>query len=170
MPGSKTGTRPIKLPKVSEYVKNVGKSVGYAAIEGIKMNTPGMKDFMETNNDIFKEVYGGVKNYRQTIRETEKSIRQSNIYRAIDTGVRNLVNDAKTGKFYNDRSSDYAEEMIGVDGDYDIDFSMEGSSSDNGASSSFNSGAKMISDSVSDAIGAAAISQNSAVAEGTSLC
>ena len=169
MPGSKTGTRPIKLPKVSEYVKNVGKSVGYAAIEGVKMNTPGMKDFMETNNDIFKEVYGGVKNYRQTIRETEKSIRQSNIYRAIDTGVRNLVNDAKTGKFYNDRSSDYAEEMIGVDGDYDIDFSVEGSSSDKVTSSSFNPGAKMISDSVSDAIGAAAISQNSAVAEGTSL-
>ena len=38
-----------KLPKVTQYVRNVGKSVAFASINAIKDNTPGIRDFMDDN-------------------------------------------------------------------------------------------------------------------------
>lgn len=155
-----------KLPKVTEYIKNVGKSVAFATIEGVKDNTPGIKDFLDTNEDIFKDVYSSVKNYRQTVRTAERSIKQSNLYQAIEYGVKNMIEDAKTGKFYNDRTAEIGESALGMD---DFGDDMDVSFSDNDDSDSSMSSASMLSDSFSTAIGAAATSQNTMVAKGTGM-
>ena len=149
-----------KLPKVTQYVKNVGKSIAYASIDAVKANTRGVSDFIDVNNDVFKEVYASAKNIRATIKNTEKQVRQSNLYKAIDIGVKNLIEDAKTGNFYRDRTEDYAESIIGLDDEFDMEFQ---SGSSEGASQ------KTLSDSINNAVGAAAISQNTAIAEGTGL-
>ena len=110
----------FKLPKVTEYVKNVGKSIAFASIDAVKEQTPGIKDFLDTNDDIFKEVYSSVKNYRSTIKTAEKSIKQSNVYQAVEAGIKNMIEDAKTGKFYNDRTGEVGESALGFD-DFDSD-------------------------------------------------
>ena len=149
----------FKLPKVTEYVKNVGKSIAFASIDAVKEQTPGIKDFLDTNDDIFKEVYSSVKNYRSTIKTAEKSIKQSNVYQAVEAGIKNMIEDAKTGKFYNDRTGDVGESALGFD---DFDSDMEFSTSEEGSSSSS-------SDSFNDAIGAAATAQATAVAQSTNM-
>ena len=45
-----------KLPKVTEYIKNVGKSVGYAAIDTVRQPTSNISEFLDTNEDLFKSI------------------------------------------------------------------------------------------------------------------
>ena len=152
-----------KLPKVTQYVKNVGKSIAFASIDAVKDSAPGIRDFNEINGDIFKEAYASVKNIRQTARSIDRSIRQSNLYRALDTGMKNFIEDAKSGNFYHDRmkeDSSYAMSTLGIDDDLDIDFSFDEETP---------SATKSLSDSFNDAIGAAATSHSTAVAESTNL-
>lgn len=147
------------LPKVTQYVKNVGKSIAFASVDAVKANAPGIKGFMEYHDDVFKEAYGSVRNYRQTIRNTEKSIRQSNLFKAVEVGLKNMAEDARTGNFYNDRTADYANDALGLgEDDFDMEFSVSESSS-----------AKSVTDSFNAAIGAAATSHSTAVAESTNL-
>lgn len=152
----------IKLPKVAQYAKNVGKSVAFASINSVKGNMPGMKDFLDENNEIFRDIYGSAKNYRETLKKMDRNIRNSNIYKAIEYGAKNMIEDAKTGNFYTDRTYDNAESILGIDDD--MDFEYEVSSNDTSVSSS-----KYLSDSFDRAIGAAAIGTTTAVAQGTDM-
>jgi len=159
----------LKLPKVTRYVANVGKSLAFATIDAVSENTSGIKDFIETNNDIFRESYSGAKNYRQTARNAAKSIKQSNLYQAIKVGARNLGEDLKSGKFYNER--DYSDQVLGLDegfGDDDLDFSWDNESVDDGTKATIAS-TNAMSDRLDQSIGAAAMSTNSTVAKGVRL-
>ena len=88
-----------KLPKVSQYVKNVGKSIAFASIEGVKGNMPGMTSFAKENKETFRDIYGSVKNMRDTMNSVERDFKNTNLYRAIEYGVKNMKEDAKTGNF-----------------------------------------------------------------------
>ena len=111
-----------RLPKVTEYIKNVGKSVGYAAIDAVKEPTETMSDFMETNEDLFKVIYSATKNYKRTIRLIDRSIKQSKIYEAAGLGIQNIKDDLKTGKLYNKQREDQ-QGMEGFMGSEFADFS-----------------------------------------------
>ena len=111
-----------RLPKVTEYIKNVGKSVGYAAIDAVKEPTETMTDFMETNEDLFKVIYSATKNYKRTIRMIDRSIKQSKIYEAAGLGIQNIKDDLKTGKLYNKQREDQ-QGMEGFMGSEFADFS-----------------------------------------------
>ena len=111
-----------RLPKVTEYIKNMGKSVGYAAIETITEPTENMKDFVDTNEDIFKTIYAATRNYRQTLKAVDRSIKRSKVYEAATLGLKALQEDITTGKFYNkERENQFG--MEGVMGDDFSDFS-----------------------------------------------
>ena len=101
-----------KLPKVTEYIKNVGKSVGYAAIDSVKEPTENISDFMETNEDLFKVIYSATKNYKQTLKTIDRSIKRSKIYEAGQIGLQNIREDLKTGRLYNKQR----EEQLGMEG------------------------------------------------------
>lgn len=152
-----------KLPKVTQYVKNVGKSLAFASIDAIKDNTSGIKEFTDINEDIFKEVYSSVRNYREVLKSADSSIRKSNAYTAIEAGIKNMIEDVKTGNFYNDRTGDIAETALGID---DFDF---GDDEDYSFDDDDTSPVKSLSDSVNSAIGAAAAAQSTMVAEGTNM-
>ena len=111
-----------KLPKVTEYIKNVGKSVGYATIDTVKAPTANISDFLDTNEELFKTVYSAAKNYKQTLKKVEKSIKQSKVYEAVDFGLKNIKDDLRTGEFYN-REREKATNMSSVFGDDFADFS-----------------------------------------------
>ena len=111
-----------RLPKVTEYIKNVGKSVSYAAIDAVKEPTETMTDFMETNEDLFKIIYSATKNYKRTIKLIDRSIKQSKIYEAAGLGIQNIKEDLKTGKLYNKQREDQ-QGMEGFMGSEFADFS-----------------------------------------------
>ena len=111
-----------RLPKVTEYIKNMGKSVGYAAIETITEPTENMKDFIDTNDELFKTIYAATRNYRQTLKAVDRSIKRSKVYEAATLGFKALQEDITTGKFYNkERENQFG--MEGVMGDDFSDFS-----------------------------------------------
>lgn len=161
MPGSN-----VKLPKVTQYVRNVGRSVAFASINAVKDNMEGIKGFAEDNEDVFVEIYSGVKNYRETLKKTERSIKDSSLFKAIEYGAKNLVEDAKTGNFYNDRTSDISESALGLDDDsLGLNFDYEVSSE----SSSQASSGRFIADTFSDAMKSSTIGTTTAVAKGTDM-
>lgn len=135
-----TSTR--RLPKVSQYVRNVGKSVAFASIEAVKSNTPGVRDFMSENDDFFKEIYAGIKDFKGTLRKSEKAIKDSNIYKAIDLGIKNTMDDLKSGNLYNtSREKENTESLLGIDDEslglnFDDDYEVSFDDDDDGHSES----------------------------------
>ena len=155
------------MPKVKEYTKNVAKSVFYATVDALKSTTPGISQFMSTNDDVFKEAYKSAVDYKETLKKAEKGIKNSKIYDAIDYGIKNMIEDAKTGKFYNNER-DTTSAFFGDDFNLDLDFNDDDMKFDDSGSSSSSSGKPSgISTDLDNAIGAAASSQATAVAMST---
>ena len=116
----------VTLPKVAQYVMNVGKSVKLASIDYFAEATPGISDFLETNSDLFKEIYSSTINYKDSVKRAHTGIKQSKIYEAVDTARKALFEDLKTGNFYN-KEREEAMGMKGLDmemDDMDFDPSM----------------------------------------------
>lgn len=116
----------ITLPKVAQYIKNVGKSVKLASIDYLAEAAPATSDFLETNKELFKEIYSSTINYKQTIKKANRAIKTSKIYEAYDVGKKALFEDLKTGNFYN-KEREEAMGMKGLDmemDDMDFDPSM----------------------------------------------
>ena len=91
----------ITLPKVAKYITNVGKSIKLASIDYIADSAPNTAEFLETNNELFKEIYSATKNYKQTLRNTKKIIQRSKAYDALMEGKKALFEDLKSGNWYN---------------------------------------------------------------------
>ena len=159
------------LPKVANYVKNAGKSLAFAAIDSVSENIEGIKDFADANADVFKEVYAGARNYRQTMKKAHKAITQSKTFVAVQTGLKNMRDDLKSGQLYHNR--DYSDEIMGMD-DMESDFGFTISSSDDEGSESTGpsetvASAKMLSNSFDQAIGAAADAQCKTIVSGVEV-
>lgn len=107
-----------KLPKVTEYVRNVGKSVEYATIDYLKGSMEETSSFVENNQELFRDIAAAAKNYKATLRAADKSIRQSKIYEAGSELKKNLFESIRTGKFYDmDREAEYQARASGSLGD-----------------------------------------------------
>lgn len=116
-----------RLPSVTEYVKNMGKSVAYATIDIVKEPTENMSDFLETNDDLFKVIYSAAKNYKDTIKVVDRSIKSSKIYTAAMDGFGALKEDLKTGKLYNvEREKEFGLASMGEDFADFSDFESDG--------------------------------------------
>ena len=159
------------LPKVANYVKNAGKSLAFAAIDSVSENIEGIKDFADANADVFKEVYAGARNYRQTMKKAHTAITQSKTFVAVKTGLKNMKDDLKSGQLYHNR--DYSDEIMGMD-DMESDFSFSISSGDDEGSESTGpsetvASARMLSNSFDQAIGAAADAQCRTIVSGVEV-
>ena len=159
-----------KLPRVSQYVKNVGKSVVYLSIDAISANTPGINEFMEENNDFFKEMYAGAKSIKKMIKNADKAAKDTNLYKAIDTGIKNTLDDLKTGNWYNtSREKDNAEAIMGLDDaslGLDLDFDVSFDDDDEDTTSIRDHSDAFI---VSGSIKSAAVGVSTAAAKGTDM-
>ena len=107
-----------KLPKVTEYVRNVGKSVQYATVDYFKGSMGETSDFIENNQELFKDIAAAVKDYKGTLKAADKSIRQSKIYEAGTELKKTLFESIRTGKFYDpEREAYYQSKASGSLGD-----------------------------------------------------
>ena len=102
-----------KLPKVTEYVRNVGKSVQFAAVDYLKDTMPDTHDFIETNQELFKDIAAAAKNYKGTLKAADRSIRQSKIYEAGSELKKTLFESIRTGKFYDPEREAYYRDKAG---------------------------------------------------------
>lgn len=96
----------MPLPKVTSYVKNVGRSIAYSGVDYLKGTNENIADFLETNEDVFKTVYASVTDMRRTARRAKIAIKKSKIYEAADAGWKAVKEDLKTGNFYNKKRDD----------------------------------------------------------------
>ena len=102
-----------RLPKVTEYVRNVGKSVQYATVDYFKGSMSETSDFIETNQELFKDIAAAAKNYKGTLRAADRSIRQSKIYEAGTELKKTLFESIRTGKFYDPEREAYYQNKAG---------------------------------------------------------
>lgn len=145
------------MANIATYISNLGKSISYSAVDRVKQMSPVTGSMIETNNELFKEVYKGVKDYKGTYRRASSFIKSSKVYEAGDQIKKSIFEDIKTGNFYNKkRESEMQIKAMGSLGDM-TDFDM--SSLDNmgqDIDSSFgdwsgDDGDILISDTINDA-------------------
>ena len=107
-----------RLPKVTEYVKNVGKSVQYATVDYFKGSMENTSDFIENNQELFKDIAAAVKDYKGTLKAADRSIKKSKIYEAGTELKKTLFESIRTGKFYDpEREAYYQGKASGSLGD-----------------------------------------------------
>lgn len=111
--------------KVKEYIKNVGKSTVYAASDVLGEHYSTLRDFKNTNQEVFKESYSAIKDYRTTFSRVKTQIQKTDVYTAASLGVNNLISDLKSGTFYNkEREAEYITKYGGdlmSNSDWDMD-------------------------------------------------
>ena len=120
-----------------KYLSNVTKSVKYAAIDALKDLNPIIVEGVEENADVAKVTYSSIKNFKTIVPKAAKSLADSQVGELAREAKKNLLEDLKSGKFYNrERANrvendlvnsfvddDYSEFMI--DGDDDLGFDTD---------------------------------------------
>lgn len=105
---------------VNNYLKNVMKSVAYAAADVSDSYMPSMKEFTSTNKEFATATYSALKNPSQFVKKQVQAIQESKVYKALDYGTRNFFEDLRTGNFYNKARKDRDElALSGLDANWD---------------------------------------------------
>ena len=144
------------MSPVAEYIKNIGKSVVYSTIDYTKENAPATSEFLESNEELFKDVYHSIRDFRGTLRRATDAVKDTPIYKESGNAFRNAIADIKSGKLYNKEREDEA-----FDAAFDLDstFDMDG---DDGLESSGESSLSMGEKSIMQATHEAATMQSHA--------
>lgn len=102
------------------YLKNVMKSVTYAAMDITGEFTPNTKEFAETNKEFTTATFSALKNPKSFVAKQITSIQESKVYKAVDYGVKNLFEDLRTGNYYNKARKERDElALAGFDTNWD---------------------------------------------------
>ena len=107
-----------------KYLSNVTKSIKYATIDALKELNPVIVEGVEENKDVAKVTYSTIKNFKTIVPRAAKSLAQSQIGELAIEAKRNILEDLKSGKFYNrerqERGVDQAimDSGMGFDSDY----------------------------------------------------
>lgn len=82
------------------YLKNVSKSVVYTTADVLTKKIEYVNDFKSENQEVFKEVYHSIKDYRTTFTRIKKAVEGSKIYSAAKVGYDSTIYAITTGDFY----------------------------------------------------------------------
>lgn len=103
-----------RLPKVTEYALNFGKSVSYAVMDELREETaPNIAGFIDDNQEVFANIASAAKNYRRTITLANRAIKRSKVYEAGGELKKNLMDSIRTGKFYDKERQNLANDKAG---------------------------------------------------------
>ena len=118
------------MSPVAEYIKNVGKSVAYAAYDYATDVMPATSEFIENNNELFSDVYHSVVDLRRTMDKGMEAVQNTPIYRQGSKAFHNAIEDIKSGKLYNsEREDSVMSEAYNFDDDFNLDNLDSGDSS-----------------------------------------
>ena len=119
-----------------QYIKNVGRSFGYSAIDVFEGYNPQVKALASGAKEFSSDLYQTVKDFKSVMvdKESEKGL-LSKGRDVVSTTRDNLLADLKSGNWYNKQRSNAAEESamnamfdLGDDFDFnldDIDFGLD---------------------------------------------
>lgn len=127
----------MSLPNITSYAKNVAKSIIYSTVDTVKTDMPTLAAYVsqESNKEIAKSIYSGVRDYKSTLKKAKKAVSNSKLYEISDSYIKNALEDIKTGKFYNKERIDKLDDNIlesqfGSFDDMDIDIDLSDTSSE----------------------------------------
>ena len=142
--------------KITNYLKNLGKSVKYAAAEGFKTNYDTTYKTFDQASTATKETVSAIVNYRQTFKKAQEYLMKSTAYEASNLALKSAKEDLKSGKLWNQDRADKI--MFGGDSDDDFDwnFDEDVSGDDSDSSLDITTGDKAIAKTVHDASRASA--------------
>ena len=83
------------------YMKNLGKSITYSSIDTFKQLNPVVTSFYQTNEDIFRDSYRAIKNIKETAKTGYTKAMESPVTGLAKGYYDNLIDDLKSGRFYN---------------------------------------------------------------------
>ena len=86
------------MANLLSYAKNVGRSVVYTSIDVIESSNPTLKAFAEANQDLGKEAFAAIKDYKGTVQKARTSIKQNQYYKLIATAKKNIFEDLKSDR------------------------------------------------------------------------
>ena len=118
--------------KITNYLKNLGKSVKYAAIEGFKTNYDTTYKSFDQASTATKETVNAIINYRQTFRKAQEYLMKTSAYEASNLALKSAKEDLKSGKLWNQDRADKV--MFGGDDDFDWNFDEDSIGGDDGDS------------------------------------
>ena len=113
-----------------KYLSNVTKSVKYAAIDALKDLNPIIVEGVEENADVAKVTYSSIKNFKTIVPKAAKSLADSQVGELAREAKKNLLEDLKSGKFYNRERANRVENDL-VESFVDDDYSEFMVNSDN---------------------------------------
>ena len=136
--------------KITNYLKNLGKSVQYAAAEGFKTNYDTTYKTFDQASTATKETVSAIVNYRQTFKKAQEYLMKSTAYEASNLALKSAKEDLKSGKLWN---QDRADKIMfgGDDDDFDWNFDEDVSGDDSDSSLDITTGDKAIAKTVHDA-------------------
>lgn len=85
---------------VQKYMKNMVKSVAYSTTDVLSSKIEYVRDFKDENQEVFKEVYSAVRDYRNTYTRVKKAIVNSKVMDAARAGYDSVMYSITTGDFY----------------------------------------------------------------------
>ena len=97
------------MANVLKYIGNVSKSVVYSAVDQVKELNPAIAEAVELNSDLTKMVYESIKDYKGTVRRAKDFVIQSDVGEAAIQMKKSILEDLKTGQFYNRKRIDEME-------------------------------------------------------------
>lgn len=109
------------------YIKNVGKSFGYAFVDVMKTNNPVLTSLAKEAKETTSSIYQTVKDFKMSASDNEKSL-IDDAKDATKSLWKNLRDDLKTGNWYNKERSKEAEEAMAKAMGFDLgdfDFNMD---------------------------------------------
>lgn len=119
-----------KLPKVNNYMKNLGKSIKYVAINEIRDTLPIVFETKETNEEAISSIRSSFRN-KNKLKTISNIAKDSEFYKTGNDIYKNLKSSIKTGNFYSQKRQDKADNefmksfMGGEDFNFDDDFKDE---------------------------------------------
>ena len=118
-----------KLPKVNNYLKNLGKSIKYVAINEIRDTLPIVFETKETNEEALSSIRASFRN-KNKLKTISTIAKDSEFYKTGNDIYKNLKSSIKTGNFYSQKRQDKADNefmksFMGDDFNFDDDFKDE---------------------------------------------
>ena len=119
-----------KLPKVNNYMKNLGKSIKYVAINEVKETLPIVFETKESNEEAINSIRSSFRN-KNKLKTISDIAKESEFYKTGNDIYKNLKSSIKTGTFYSQKRQDKADNefiksfMGGEDFNFDVDFNDE---------------------------------------------
>lgn len=105
------------------YLNNIGKSITYTAVDKVKEINPSLEELIDNNKELTKDLYAAIKDYKGTMHRAKEYAIKSDLYEAADVGFHAIIEDIRTGKFYN---KERIEEMTDRAGGSMTDYSDMG--------------------------------------------